>query len=156
MTRPVRPSLFAALYAPPGTPVTAPRERKPRAKQGHPERDVQRTLIAYMRQVIPGCIVAAVTNEERGRGKTEIERARFGAARKVSGVLTGQPDLIAYLSGGRTLLIEVKAPGRTLSDAQAELHQRLRALGHQVITAASVEQLRAGLLAAGISTREAA
>ena len=130
---------------------------KPRRKVGAPERQAQRAVIAWIRAVCPGAVVAAITNEERGAGRTTLQRARFGLARKRSGVVTGMPDVLVLLDGGRVLLIEMKAPGGgVLSEAQAELHGRLRALGHTVGVATSIETARGVLLGAGVPLREAA
>lgn len=128
----------------------------PKRKNGSPERAVQRAIIAYLRQVCPGAIVGAITNEERGRGETPLQRARFGMARKRSGVLTGLPDILMLLPDGRTLLIEVKAPGGVLSEAQAEMHERIRANKHTVGVATCIDTARRVLLDAGVPLAEAA
>lgn len=127
------------------------------AKNAQPERAVARTCIAWMRQMLPvGSIVGAIPNEQRGTGKTELQRARYGMARKRSGVLTGMPDAVAALPDGRTIWIEFKAPGGLVSLAQDTLHTRLRSMGHTVILADSIETCRGGLLAAGVVLRETA
>lgn len=63
--------------------LTIPAETAPplRKRRATPERDVQRTIVRWLRQVIPGAIVAAVPNEQRGSGRTSEQRMRFGAAR---------------------------------------------------------------------------
>ena len=129
---------------------------KPR--QGSPERAVQRTLVCWLRLVLPaGAIVAAIANEEKARSANVVSRARFGAARRASGIVTGVPDLFAALPGGKIVWVEVKAPTNgVLSDAQDGLHTRLRTLGHQVVVATSVETCRGALQALGIPLREAA
>lgn len=128
----------------------------PKRKNGSPERVVQRAIIAYVRRVCSGAIVGAITNEERGRGDTPLQRARFGMARKRSGVLTGLPDVLVLLPDGRTLLIEVKASGGVLSEAQAEMHERIRANGHAVGVATCIDTARRVLLDAGVTLAEAA
>lgn len=127
-------------------------------KHGSPERAVQRTLVRWLRLVLPpGAIVAAIANEEKARSASAASRGRFGAARRASGVVTGVPDLFAALPGGKVVWVEVKAPANgVLSDAQDGLHNRLRTLGHQVIVATSVETARGSLQALGIPLREAA
>lgn len=139
-----------------GAQADEPAPAAPKRKNGAPERAVQRAIVAYIRQVCPGAIVAAITNEERGRGKTALARARFGAARRRSGVVTGMPDVLVLLPGGRTLLIEVKAPGGVLSEAQAAVHGRIRSAGHTVGVAVCVDSARRVLLDAGAVLAEAA
>lgn len=127
----------------------------PRKRRGSPERSAQRSVVSFLRTVLPpGSIVAAVVNEQRGAGRTAEQRARFGAARRASGVVSGFPDLICLLPAGRTVLIEMKAPrtGR-LSDAQRELHARIAALGHPVAVATSIDTALAALRAAGVPLR---
>ena len=128
------------------------------AKPGQPERAVARACIAWMRMVLPpGSVPATIPNEQRGTGQTAMQRARYGRARKASGVVTGMPDCVVALPSGRTIWIEFKAPGTgVLSDAQDGLHTRFRSLGHVVIVADGIECLRHGLQAAGVPLREAA
>lgn len=128
------------------------------ARRASPERTVQVTLRRWLDMVLPaGSVTAAVKNEHAAASADPMARARFHAKRKAEGVVTGFPDMVALLPGGRTVLIEVKAP-RTgvVSDAQDGLHTRLRSLGHVVILADSIEACRGGLLAAGVPLREAA
>jgi VRR-NUC domain-containing protein len=51
---------------------------------------------------------------------------------KPSTIEPGWPDYTILLSGGRTLLIEMKADGGKLSELQREKIQRLTALDHPV------------------------
>lgn len=126
-------------------------------KRGSPERSVQVTLKRWLQLVLPaGSIIAAVKNEHAPRSEDPNARARFFAKRKAEGVLAGTPDLACWLPEGRTLLVEVKAPGGVVSETQTELHAKLRALGHTVIVATSIETCRGALLDAGFALREAA
>ena len=126
-------------------------------KPAQPERAVARACIAWLRLVLPvGSIVGTIPNEQRGTGQTAIQRARYGMARKASGVLTGMPDCVAALPGGRTIWLEFKAPRGVVSDAQAGLHERFASMGHMVIVADSIEACRGGLRIAGVPLREAA
>lgn len=125
-------------------------------RRGTPERDFQRWAIKYMRQILPpGSIVAAIVNEQRGAGKTDAQRMRYGQARKASGVVSGFFDAAALLPMGMTLWIEFKSPTGVISEAQGRIHDQARMLGHKVVIANSPETLRWGLNAAGIQTREA-
>jgi hypothetical protein len=132
------------------------RAKPARTKRGSPERSVQVSLKRYLEQVLPGCIVAAVKNEHQARSDDKLAVARFHAKRKAEGVRAGFPDMVIVLPAGRTFYIEVKAPKGVLSDAQRELHGRMREMGHLVLVAKSIDALRDGLRAAGIATRDAA
>ena len=128
-----------------------------KAKRGTPERTIQIAILRWARLVLPpGSVVAAIKNEEAPRSDEKYARARFQAARKVSGTLVGMPDLVCILPGGQTAWLEIKAPGGVVSDAQQGVHDRLRALGHVVGLATSIEAARAVLQNAGVPLREAA
>lgn len=118
-------------------------------KRAHPERDLQKTIVGYINRFVQNVVVAAVTNEEQGRGDAE-QRARFGAMRRASGVLTGHPDLIVYLPGGRIALWELKAPKGRISTAQHLVHARLSELGHPVELIRTLEDAMAALVRAGV------
>ena len=57
---------------------------------------------------------------------------RSAGKAKLSGLVSGEPDLRIYLEGGRCLFIEMKAWKGRLSDNQTERIERLRFLGFQV------------------------
>ncbi len=127
----------------------------PPKPRGTPERDFQRVAIRWLRTVLPaGSLAAIVVNEQRGAGTTARQRQRFGMARKASGVVTGFPDIVVAVSWGPVLFVELKTPKGIISEAQQRVHAQLRAVGHTVIIADSIESLRHGLLKAGIATRE--
>lgn len=121
-----------------------------------PERALQKTVVAWLKLVLPTAVVAATVNEQRGGGMSKIARARFGMARRMSGILAGAPDLRVDLEGGRTIHLELKAPGGVVSEAQQRVHAKLRAIGHTVLVADSLECLRGLLLEQGVPLREAA
>jgi Holliday junction resolvase len=64
-----------------------------------------------------------------------------GAAIKLAPTVAGLPDRLVLLPGGRTLLVELKAPGGKLRPVQAAMHERLFALGHEVVVLSSVEEV---------------
>ena len=111
-------------------------------KNAHPERDLQRAIVALLRRGYPHIVYNAATNEAQARETDEAKRMRFGAARKASGVTSGWPDLTLALPGGRTLYLELKAPKGRVSEAQEYIHARLRSLGHQVEVVRSVEEVQ--------------
>ncbi len=122
------------------------------------EREIARSIVAWLRRVLPaGSMVAAIVNEQRGAGTTALQRARYGMARKKSGVVTGFPDACIALASGRVIWCEWKRP-RTgiVSDQQTKVHDLLHALGHSVILANSIETARGELQRLGVPLREAA
>ena len=80
--------------------------RRPVKKvRNDPEGDLQKSIIEYATNNLPGIQVAHVPNG----GKRNIKEAiRF----KSLGVLPGMPDLVLWTTGGRQGWIELKAPGR--------------------------------------------
>ena len=151
-----RMARLAAVYH--GLPgAEPPAERKPRAKQGSPERDFARQLFRWLDVVLPlGAFAAAMPVEEQGRGRTEEERMRYGQARKASGIRTGWPDVAVVLDRGRVVWLELKAGRNGTTDAQDGLHARMRTLGHAVHVVRSIEEARIVLRGEGVSLREAA
>ena len=55
----------------------------------------------------------------------------------------GVPDRIVFLPGGRVVLVELKAPGKTPTPLQAKTHEALRRLGMTVLVIDSMEDARA-------------
>ncbi|MFA5376819.1 MAG: VRR-NUC domain-containing protein [Dehalococcoidia bacterium] len=90
-----------------------------------PERAVRRQILDYLRL---NRIPAWLTHDERHRP-----------------VETGIADINGVLSGGRLLVIEVKAPHGVVADAQEEWMRRAYRAGACVIVARSVEDVRDGL-----------
>lgn len=71
--------------------------------------------------------------------------AAEGANLKTQGALAGIPDLIIWLPGARSILLEMKAKDGRLSSAQKEIHHHAGQLGFPVITAYSAEDALAQL-----------
>ncbi|ALR07419.1 VRR-NUC domain-containing protein [Xylella fastidiosa] len=67
-------------------------------------------------------------------------RAQGGEIRKVkwSG-RHGAPDRIAMLPNGRTLWVELKAPGQQCTPHQVREHARLRGMGQHVVVVDSLQ-----------------
>ena len=131
-----------------GRPVVA------KVKRSAPERTAQIAVKRWIELVVPGAIVAASKNETAAKSEDPMARARFYQARATEGVVSGFPDLSVLLPGGRTLYIEMKSDVGRLSDAQRALHERLRAMGHCVGVARSIEDARAFLIGAGVALIE--
>ena len=133
-----------------GKRAREPRDPKQKKRQ-HPERDLQKQIVGFVNRFVPAVLVAAVTNEEQARSSDPEARARFGAARRAAGVLSGHPDLVVYLPGGRVLLWELKAAKGTVSVAQHLVHARLGELGHSVEIIRTFEAAMAALARAGVA-----
>jgi hypothetical protein len=118
------------------------------AKRGHPERDLQVRVVKWLR--MHGCLVSATINEQRAASDDPNQRARYGNARKRIGAETGFPDLTVLTPFGQVALVELKAAKGRLSQAQIDVHAWLHSHGHVVIVARSIEELAAGLAAAGV------
>lgn len=58
------------------------------------------------------------------------------------------PDFIFFIPGGRPLLIEFKATGAKATQAQADIHEQLRAKGYDVETHDTIEGAKRAILEA--------
>ncbi len=146
----VHPSLSVAAEADwLGAQARKPVPSKPR---GNPERDFQVEQVQWLREHLPtGSVVFAIGNESEAKAKTPKARARYQWRRIAAGVCPGFPDVGVALPDGRTLYIENKSRTGGLSKNQREVHAELRAGGHTVFVARTIEQTRAGLIAAGVA-----
>lgn len=77
---------------------------------------------------------------------------REGARRKRRGCLAGWPD-IQIIWSGRTYLIELKAPGGSLSPVQRDMHERIERAGVPVAVCRSVDGVLNYLSACGLPMR---
>jgi hypothetical protein len=62
----------------------------------------------------------------------EIQKIGGKAPKWVSPGNRGVPDRIVILPGGRTVYVEMKAPGKPLGPLQQKWSEILRSLGHEV------------------------
>lgn len=135
--------------------ATFPKRRRLQRK----EDPVQRSILAWLRQVLPtGSLVFHVPN---GGKRSLSEARRF----KGLGVVAGIPDLIAIVPGfellgvGRLPILiggEVKAiDGRDATDLQAEIGAQWRGLGGFWGVWRSIDDARRTVLEAGVPIREA-
>lgn len=122
----------------------------PKTKRARPERAAQINVIAWLRLVFPGCVVAATVNEQGAASRDPMQRARFGMARRAAGVVSGFPDLTVAIQGGRTFFIEMKSEKGRLSEVQKDVHAKLHGLGHVVIVARDIDSAAAALRAEGL------
>lgn len=70
-----------------------------------------------------------------------VERAGGKAPKWVSPGNRGVPDRIVILPGGRTVYVEMKAPGKPLEPLQEKWAKTLRKMGHVVYKIDSVEDI---------------
>ena len=120
------------------------------------EAPTQAALVRWLRLVLPhDAIVSATLNEGTGiRSKDPHARARYFAARKAQGLMVGFPDLTCAIPPARVVFLETKRPvGGVLSEAQQEIHARLRAMGHHVGVVTGPESALVVLQAAGVPLR---
>jgi hypothetical protein len=118
-------------------------------KRGHPERALQIAVVKWLRQL--GCLVSATINEQRAASDDPNERARYGNARKRIGAVGGFPDLTILTPLGQVAFAELKAPGAGTVSAAQQTHAWLHSHGFVVIVARSIEEVAAGLQAAGVA-----
>jgi len=117
------------------------------------ERTIQRAVVAYLRQVLPGAVVHHSVNEQALSGRDRKAAAIAMRNAKLDGMLPGWPD-IEVLTDSRTLFFEVKREGGRLTDTQRKLHEEIRALGYSVAVVRSIEDVREALAEWAVPTRE--
>jgi hypothetical protein len=69
-------------------------------------------------------------------------RDRGGWAIKLLPSVSGLPDRIVLLPGGRLIFVELKSPTGTVAPHQTVIHERLRRLGFEVLVLASAVAVR--------------
>jgi len=69
-------------------------------------------------------------------------RDRGGWAIKLLPSVSGLPDRMVLLPGGRLIFVELKSPTGTVAPHQTVIHSRLRKLGFEVLVLSSPEAVR--------------
>lgn len=64
-----------------------------------------------------------------------------GWAVKILPSVSGLPDRMAILPGGRVVFVELKAPNGTVKVHQTVVHSRLASLGCPVVVLATIEEV---------------
>ena len=110
------------------------------------ESDVQRTCLAWL--LLWGAVAVRVNS---GALKVADRFVRFNSA-------AGCSDTLACLPGGRFLALEFKRPGRDRTPAkrraeQAAFREGIVKVGGLALEVRSLDELLAGLRAAGFDTR---
>ena len=89
------------------------------------ESDIQRDIIKYL--------------ESQGYFVFRMNAGKVKYNVKLS--FPGTPDLLCLTGEGKLLFIEVKMPGKKLSDIQSKMHLELKKRGYDVIVAYSLEEV---------------
>lgn len=71
----------------------------------------------------------------------EVERIGGRAPKWTSPGNRGVPDRLVILPGGRTVYVEMKAPGKPLEPLQEKWARTLRKLGHEVYKIDSLDDI---------------
>ena len=111
------------------------------------ESGIQRSIVQYIRSVLPRSVLMAIPN---GSQRTSSGRP----ANAVPGFLPGAPDLILALPNKEVIWIEVKSPVGRLSDNQKHVHAMLDTIGHKIILARSIDDIREAFAYYGIKTKD--
>lgn len=72
---------------------------------------------------------------------TEV-KSRGGWAIKLLPSVSGLPDRMVLLPGGRLIFVELKSPTGTVAPHQTVIHNRLRALGFEVLVLSSTDAVK--------------
>lgn len=111
------------------------------------ESGIQRDIVQYIRSVLPRSVLMAIPN---GSQRTASGRP----ANAVPGFLPGAPDLVLALPNKEVIWIEVKSPIGRLSDNQKHVHAMLETIGHKIILARSIDDIREAFAFYGIKTKD--
>jgi hypothetical protein len=121
---------------------------QPKPRRGRPEHALQVQLGRFCREYLATPhFFAAHDRSENSSGMQHM----WEAARHV---VAGWPDVEIALQGGRTVRVELKAPGNRPSSAQAAVMDRLSDLGHPTGWADSAVAFLALLREFGVPWRE--
>jgi hypothetical protein len=116
------------------------------------EGQLQRSIIAWLRAVLPDALVHHSPNEGVRGGKVGI---LDGARKKAAGQLAGWPDIeVMTWANIGPMFFEVKTDVGVVSKTQAAVLERLRTFGYRVAVVHSIEDVRACLFEWGIATTE--
>ena len=104
-----------------------------RMRRQQPEAQIQRAVIAHLRQ--RGAAGVFAFHVPNGGYRKPVEAAIF----KSLGVVSGTPDIFVVASG-RTYALELKADGGRLTESQRACHETLRAAGADVGVAVGIDE----------------
>lgn len=116
------------------------------------EGPVQRSIVSYLRTVMPDAIVHHAKGEIKKSGdsiRNELAQA------KRNGALPGFPDLVILpFSTVGAFFLEVKPEGAYASKVQKEMHEKMRGLGYRVAVVRSIDDVRECLMEWGVGFTE--
>ena len=110
------------------------------------EGPIHRSILAYLRYALPGAVIHHSPNEGTRGGRRGI---MDGKKRKAMGVLAGYPDFVIHYRG-KTVLLEVKAPGGSVSKAQKAVISSLRLAGAPCRVVRGVDEAKDFLALCGL------
>lgn len=117
------------------------------------EAQIQKAIVAYLRQVMPDAIVHHSANEGNRGGRAGT---LDGARKKAMGQMAGFPDLLVLTwSSVGPMFFEVKKEGGYATKTQKAVHAKLRKLGYQVAIVRSIDDVREALSEWRVGTAEA-
>lgn len=99
---------------------------------------IQKAIVEYLRWQYPNDLINHSPNEGNRGGKAGVID---GARKKAMGVCPGWPD-IEQIGEGRHRFYEVKAPGGSLSESQAQVRDTLLSLGLRWALVRSVDDVK--------------
>lgn len=121
-------------------------------KRSYPEFAIHKSIAQTAKQIfIKGRSLWHTTENSNGMGGVEGRKRQ--AKLKVLGVLSGFPDGMILAEGRKIIFCEIKAPKGTLSEAQVEIHNNLRAMGFTVEVLKSHDDFMAVIKREKIPTR---
>lgn len=134
-----------APLPPPGATISSEEYRRltsgpisPRTPAKHPERDLQRDMVRWLDSLERTNFIFTHPANERKDKMESILATQMGQR-------SGVADFIFWISEGRTLAAEVKAPKGSLSASQRKFRDDLQDLGHPWIEVRSLQDLHDGM-----------
>lgn len=117
------------------------------------ETQIHRSIIAWLRAVMPDAIVHHSANEGVRGGKAGM---LDGARKKGMGQVAGFPDIqVITWQHVPAMFFEVKTPTGGVSKEQAAIIKRLSEFGYRCAVVRSIDDVRARLFEWGVPTKEA-
>lgn len=118
------------------------------------EGPIHRSILAYLRKVLPDALIHHSANESHINGATAM---RASMRKKRDGMVAGFPDLVVFpFTSMPPMFFEVKAEGNYASKAQKEVHAKLDALGYRVAVVRSIEDVQEALTEWNVPTKHVA
>lgn len=121
------------------------------AKRIDREGPIHRSILAYLRRVMPEAMIHHSANESHVSGKASMLAS---VRKKRDGMVPGFPDLIVLPFTSLTpMFFEVKAEGNYATKQQKAVHAELRTLGYRVAVVRSIEDVQESLTEWNVPTK---